>query len=300
MTDRDPSLLSLESTLERNFPGVEVLDHDLELSERYRADLVAIEGSGRLVLVLVVDTEGDEPLLAALDALAFARHNAPVLAAHFGEPRLRSDQPPRVLLITQTFSPSLVERLRPLLDGSVELFEVREVKSARGENLYLTAVGGDPQVLAAAATTEDAFFARLAPDTKAIAQYCLERMARIDDELLVSSRGGRLNWSFRGTELARVELASDLLQGSVAPLFETRALRSAAQVDFFVEEALGRYVEALGVRMDIGTTPEPSPGVTGGPEAFSPSYAAAERDDGPRERSSGADLSEEEIRAFQE
>ncbi len=251
MKESDPSLLSLEGTLERNFPGLEILDRDLELSERFRADLVAVERSGRLVLVLLVEAEGDEPVLAALEALSFAEHNAAVLAAHFEEPRLRVDQPPRVLLVAQSFSPSLVARLKPLFGSAVELFEVRCVKSARGENVFLATVGGESQVLAAAGTaTEEAFLSRLGPDLESIARHAIDRMARVDEDLLLAVSGTRLTWSFRGAGLARLELVGDRVHGSVAPDHEPRALRSLAQVDFFVEEVLGRYVSSLG--MDSG------------------------------------------------
>jgi hypothetical protein len=314
MMESDPSRLSLESTLERNFPGLAVLDRDLELSERFRADLVAVERSGRLVLVLLVETEGDEPLLASLEALAFARHNAPVLGAHFGEPRLRTDQPPRVLLIAHAFPPALVARLRPLLDRSVELFEVRQVKSARGENLYLASVGGEAQVLAAAAGSEDAFFQRLGPDQEALAKRCLERVARIDDELRVASTSARVTWSFRGAELARLEVSADLLSGSVAPNHDARVLRSPAQVDFFADEVLGRYVELLGAPGAAPGGPESEsfePGSEEGNDplgAFGPlgggnDFDGDDPDDAagrPRPLEPTGFLTPDELRAFQE
>jgi len=294
MKESDPSLLSLEGTLERNFPGLEILDRDLELSDRFRADLVAIEKSGRLVFVLLVEGEGDEPVLAALEALAFAEHNAPVLAAHFEEPRLRADQPPRVLLVAQSFPPALIGKLRPLFDSAVELFEVRCVKSARGENVFLATVGGESQVLAAAgAATEEAFLSRLAPDLESIARHALERMARVDEDLLLGVSGSRMTWSFRGAGLARLELVGDRLHGSVAPEHEPRALRSLAQVDFFVEEVLGRYVSCLGMDAEVLELPGSRPEIAQNLPELPPS-------EGPIDLADADILTAEELRAFQE
>ena len=294
MKESDPSLLSLEGTLERNFPGLEILDRDLELSDRFRADLVAIEKSGRLVFVLLVEGEGDEPVLAALEALAFAEHNAPVLAAHFEEPRLRADQPPRVLLVAQSFPPALIGKLRPLFDSAVELFEVRCVKSARGENVFLATVGGESQVLAAAgAATEAAFLSRLAPDLESIARHALERMARVDEDLLLGVSGSRMTWSFRGAGLARLELVGDRLHGSVAPEHEPRALRSLAQVDFFVEEVLGRYVSCLGMDPDVLELP-------GNRQETALNLPELPTSEGSIDLTDADILSAEELRAFQE
>ncbi len=281
----DPSLLSLEGTLERSFPGLTVLDHDLELSERHSADLVAMEAGGRLVLVLLVDAGGDTPVLAALDALAFARHNASVLAAHFEEPRLAGGEPPRVLLVAQTFPPGTAERLLPLTGSAVELYEVRQVRSARGENVYLTPVGSGPVAGIAPATatgTRESFLASLPTDLEVFANDCLERLERIDEELVLTARPGRAAIGFRGQDLARLELAGGRLVGAVGAGSDARALRSRAHVDLFVEEVLGRYVSRLGL----------SPGLDEGVQA-----------PGPVDPLPGADeplLSADEIRAFQE
>ena len=294
MKESDPTLLSLESTLERNFPGLEVLDRDLELSERFRADLVAMEQSGRLVLVILVEGDGDEPVLASIEALAFAEHNAAVLPAHFEEPRLRTDQPPRVLLVAQRFPQGLLARLRPLFDSSVELFEVRCVKSSRGDNVFLTAVGGEPQVLVTGSTaTEASFLSRLAPDQESIARHALDRLARIDEALLLAASGSRLTWSFRGVDLARLEMIGNRLYGTVAPGHEPRALRSSAQVDFFVEEVLARYVSCLGI--DSGSSPAPLPIV----ETVEKPVSNTLEPDTDAFRDAG-NLTLEELRAFQE
>ncbi|MFT5283881.1 MAG: hypothetical protein ACI8TQ_000031 [Planctomycetota bacterium] len=294
MKESDPTLLSLEATLERNFPGLEVLDRDLELSARFRADLVAMEQSGRLVLVILVEGDGDDPVLASVEALAFAAHNAAVLPAHFEEPRLRTDQPPRVLLVAQTFPEALVARLRPLFDSSVELFEVRNVKSSRGDNVFLTAVGGEPQVLAASGTaTEASFLLRLAPDQESIARHAIDRMARIDEALLLAGSGSRLTWSFRGVDLARVEMIGNRLHGTVAPGHEARALRSKAQVDYFVEEVLGRYVSCLGI--ESATAPEPVSNIE-----LIEKRAEPEPEPDSIAFSDAGNLTLDELRAFQE
>ncbi len=246
-------LVTLQGALERCIPGLVILDRDLELGGAHRADMVGVEGSGRLVMVLLVEGSGDEPVMGAVEALAFARRNATVLPVHLDAPRLRVDLEPRVILIAQSFDEYLMDRLHPLQQGSVELFEVRLLRSARGENIYLSAM--DPSLGTSSSSvgediSAEAFLAQLPPEREHIARECFEKLARIDEELELRVHSTGAQWSFRGGELARLDWIDEALHASVAPDYTPRYLRSSAQVDLFVEEALVRHVRLIGTRLD--------------------------------------------------
>src|SRR5258708_3001520 len=85
--EREALLAILESDLQRLVPGLGVVDRGLLLtrahargSEGRRADLVLLDEAGRALIVLAVDGRGDETVLAAIDAIAFARQNGDALA----------------------------------------------------------------------------------------------------------------------------------------------------------------------------------------------------------------------------
>lgn len=249
----ETNLVTLQGALERCIPGLVILDRDLELNGDHCADLVGVEGNGRLVMVLLVEGSGDEPVMAAIEALAFARRNATVLPVHLDAPRLRVDLDPRVILIAQSFDEHLMDRLHPLQQGSVELFEVRLLRSARGENIYLSAMDstlGTSRPSVGEDISTEAFLAQLPPEQELIARECLEKLSRIDEELELRVRNVGAQWSFRGAELARLEWIDEALHASVAPDYTSRYLRSSAQVDLFVEEALVRHVRLIGSRLD--------------------------------------------------
>ena len=73
------------------FPDAEVVDRDVLIDRERSIQLAAVDASGRLMLVLVVEAAHDEVALTAhadvaltaLDALVFARRNAAVLSSHF-------------------------------------------------------------------------------------------------------------------------------------------------------------------------------------------------------------------------
>ena len=74
--ERDGLLAALQSGLEAALPGLEVVDRDLVLDERGRADLAAVDPSGRLVLAIVAEEDGERTVLDALDVVKRLRQAA--------------------------------------------------------------------------------------------------------------------------------------------------------------------------------------------------------------------------------
>ncbi len=257
MTAMDPERLHdpdrferLQRELDRIVGGLEVLDRSLELDDGQKAELVATDAEGRLVLVLGSTGEGSEPVLACLDALAFARANGALLARHVRADGVRAGADARVFLVAEKLERRVVDRLAPLLGGPVELFELRTLRSAGGARTYLARVQA-PATESSAAVGAAAFLDSVPEAARALARVCLERMRRVDPALVEMADARRVLWSADGRELARLELEGMLLVGA-SPAGLRVELTDALGVDVLVEEALAGFAELLRGSVDDG------------------------------------------------
>ena len=177
---------SLEESLIESLPGLVVLDRDLDYGGQVGIDLVAADQAGALTLVLLVDGEGEEPVLAALDVLAFARREQLLLERHLGQASFRGDLPPRVILVADRFDQLLRERIAPLGDVRVELFELRELKSAAATRSYLVP-RGDGAIEGAGDQSLAAFLDSLSEERRPLAA---SELAALDGIALDPPRAG--------------------------------------------------------------------------------------------------------------
>lgn len=269
--------------LDEIVPGLAIVDRELAFESGARADLVAVDPSGRLFLVLRADEDADKAVLETLDALALVRAELELLARHCGEGRVNPERAPRVLVVCAGSNARLVERLSVLGDAGVLVLGLRVVKSASGEHTYLVRL--DPAARAAAGPGGvEAFLRALPVRHEPLAGALLERMQRLDEELACSGDTTTLVWRLAGEVLVKVERVGELLQASVAPGHEPLPLADADDLERLVEQALGRLVRVLGL-----TRAERPPG--GSPPG--PGRVAAPRSDEPI-------LTPEEIQAFRE
>jgi len=236
---------ALEAALCHLLPGFEVLDRGLELDGGASADLVGLDAQGRIVPVLGCDGRGEEPVLGALDALAYARRNREPLQRHLEHPRLARNAAARVLLVSEKFGRSVIERLQPLLGRGIDLYELRAVRSARGETASLAPVsalaGAEPETRIAPA----AFAAALPAPYAGLAAMLVAKMQRIDGELEARATHERVEWSFRARLIARMDWSESQLSGAAAPRFEARLLHQPSEVEAVLEDVLSHYVRML-------------------------------------------------------
>lgn len=259
----------LEAGLREALPGLVVLDRRLALGAPTAgaagagvagagaagagaagADLVGVDRGGKLVLALRLadaDGDGDGPVLTALDALAWARRNADLLARHLGDRRLRPQLPPLVVLVADRFDPRAVDRLAPLIPDAVRLLEVRELWSERAATTVLRTVGLPAEARAAGGTADPrSFLDVLDEDLRAVADLVVRRLERIDEDVRCAPDRTGLGWSFRGVPLCWLSEVGGHLEGSVFEEPEPMAFRSPAGIDAFVDAALARYVHLAG------------------------------------------------------
>jgi hypothetical protein len=273
--------------LEEVVPGLEIVDRELSFEGGARADLVAVDPSGRLYLVLRASEDADRAVLETLDCLALVRTQLELLARHCGEGRVNPERAPRVLVVCPGSDARLVERLGVMSDVGVFVLGLRAVKSATGEHTYLVRL--DPAAHAAVGPAGlDAFLRALPARLEPLGTALLERMQRLDEELACTGDATTLVWRLSGEVLVKVERIGELLQASVAPRHEPLPLADLDDLDALVERALGRLVRVLGL------TRAEQPG--GGPSAAAPKLAKPLMTMKPDEPI----LTPEEIRAFQE
>ena len=136
--------IDLEVVLGKALPGLTVLDRKLELDGLLNADLVAIDASGRLVLVLLRgpseaqdDLAGERTVLGVLDALVWARRHRDLLARHLDGSQFKEDLEPRVVVVAERFGERVAARLSTLDPDHVMLLEMRSLRTEAGASTYL-------------------------------------------------------------------------------------------------------------------------------------------------------------------
>jgi hypothetical protein len=259
---RERTRASVASGLSEVLHGLEIVDRDLELEPGRAADLVGVDGGGRLVLVLMVDGDADATALAALDAVAHAQRNVGVLAQHLQVTRLRAEQAALVVLVTERFGERTLGRCAALDPELVRLFELRRVASARGENVYLAPVLPISWRAAdAGSRSSEVFLESLAAAQREIAELLVKRVAHIDDQLVLDATERSLSWRLKNELVACLLAVEDRLEGQVPPDARPKRIAHKSEVESFVDETSRRYVELLNATTGTPTLPalvEPS------------------------------------------
>jgi len=235
--------------LREGLGGFEVIESDLELGGGLRADLVGVDGGGRIVMVLLTSGRGSKTVLLALDAHARVRRDLELIARHLDSPRIRPELPPRIVLVARCFSGRVIERLMPLLSRTIDAMEVHTLASSEGERTYLVPVGPPGAVGLASATndTPETFIEALPEDLAELARSLIERMERMDEEVEAAASRTAVSWSLGGQAFARLALAGSELRGSVPARAEDRPIHSRVDAELFLDDALAGYAGMLGL-----------------------------------------------------
>ena len=257
--------------LRATFSDLELVDADLVADGRRLADLVALDGRGRLVLAIVLESgdpaRADRALLAALDALAFARAHLPMIAAHLGLPRLRATLAPRVVLVAESFPPRLLDRLAGLDPDGVSCLEVRRISTRSGAGTYVVPVVGGAGSEGGSSDPR-AFLEDLPADQRLVGELVVRRLARIDEELEPLVREGQLDWSLGGELVCSLVPGDGAIEARVPPEPRPRLIATADDVEPLVDAVLRRAIERLGPL--AGPQSPPNPGFDPRAELLTP------------------------------
>lgn len=240
--------IDLEVVLGKALPGLTVLDRKLELDGPLNADLVAIDASGRLVLVLLRgpgeaqdDLAGERTVLGVLDALVWARRHRGLLARHLDGSQFKEDLEPRVVVVAERFGERVAARLSALDPDGVMLLEVRSLRTATGASTYLV----DPASNAARVglSASSTFLEGLDENLRGQAELLLKRLGRIDPGVHVGRTAQGLRWTFREHPLCALTEVDGHLEGSLPDSSDPLAVREPGSLEAFVDLALARFVE---------------------------------------------------------
>jgi len=257
---------ALADGLDEVVPGLEVLERELVFEGGARADLVAVDPAGRLYWVLLAPEEGDRAVVEVLDALRFVRTRLELVVRHFGELRVSAERAPRVVVVSPSSDARLAERLSVLNDAGVMVFGLESIRSATRERAYLVRIDGGASV--GAAGGPEVFLRSLPARLEPLGAALVERMGRLDEELVVSGDGSALVWRLAGEVLCRVERVGDLLQASVAPRHAPLPLGDVTDLEELVGHAMQRLVQVLGLAQPDRPASGPRP--TQGPAPDEP------------------------------
>lgn len=242
---------------------------------RRRADLLALDATGRPVIVLLVDGRGDDTVLAAVNAVAFARQSADALAQPRREEPLRA-LGGRVALVAESFSARTLASLGLLPESELLLFEARRVDSAAGSHIRLSRVSPsstrreeEPPV------ARDDFLARVVETRRGTAEVLLKRLARVDAGIQSSFEEGRASFECDGRELCRLEIEEGALQGAIPALKRRLPIHGPDDADAFLDEVLREHILLLG---EGWGTPSPPPAKRGEEPILTAEEIAAFRD----------------------
>jgi hypothetical protein len=231
----------IEEDLPRLLPDLRVVDRGLALS-RGRAELLLQDRGGRAWILVVADGRGDETLLAAVDALAFARANGEALCDPAGsrDPR---DLAARVLLVAEAFSERALEALALLPERELHLVAVRRLESQSGERARLVRL--EPASARPAASGRAGFLAAVPDALRPVAELLLRRLARLDAEVELSF-APQTAWIHLGPrELGSLDVHEATLIATLPSLDRRSAIRGQDDADVFLDHVVSEHLRSL-------------------------------------------------------
>jgi hypothetical protein len=289
--EREALLSILETDLLRLVPGLGVVDRGLSLarghvqvrgqvrgqvhaSEGRRADLVLLDESGRALIVLVVDGRGDETVLAAIDALAFARASGDALARPT-RPLAPGEISARVALVAESFSTRALEGLSVLPERELMLLETRKLASETGSRTRLVRVEALSERGAEPAVSRETFLSTLPEFLRGTADLLLRRLARVDAQIEFAFAEGAVEIRCGERELCVLEVHDGALRGEIPALDHSLPVRGMDDADRLLDEVLREHLRDLESIPIVRPTRSPRPSEE---PLLSPEEIAAFRD----------------------
>lgn len=236
---------AIEALMEAH-PDLEPVDRDLELGEGRMVDLACVDGTGMLWLVSWVSEDDVEPILTVLDSMVWFEATHAVLARHFDCPRLRAEAGLRVALVAEVFPGRLQARLNGLNPSVLRMFELKRVRSGRGDHAYLVSVeSGRPGAAISETISVDAFLDGLAEDARELALRMMRRVERIDDRLQCTAKAREMIWNLPDGPLCELRAGNGVLVTRTLPSGDQRPLTRVEDLESALEDVLEAYVERL-------------------------------------------------------
>jgi hypothetical protein len=232
----------LAEALSEHFPGLAVIDHELDFGTGRGADLVARDASGRIVLIAFADGQDPASAQLALEALASARAHGPRLARlAAGRAERRAFAGASVALVCESCSTALLDVLAVVDAPDLDLFVLHELRSASAARAWLQRVTR-PSRPAPRPPSFESFLAHVAPGERALAEDARRRLERLDAAIEVELEERRVRWLRGDLELGSLATAPDLVARSARG--EARRLDDRGALERFLDEVVREYLRA--------------------------------------------------------
>ncbi|MBI5364151.1 MAG: hypothetical protein HZA53_13305 [Planctomycetes bacterium] len=249
----------MEEELAREIAGFRVLERGLELpcgGARVAVELAGLDELGRVWFVVVARDDERAALHAALDVIASARGDAGFLAAELAAGVGAEDV--RVALVCERAGEELLRRAAAV--DALAVFELVTWKRGGVEVARLVQRG------ARGASSVEAFLDALGPESRALAEDCLARLARLDPELELVAGDAALAVRSEGRVLARLFRRAAVLEGAAGSDSGRSRIGGAPEAqDWLARVFAARFAEAAEDGLAELPEREPPPSVPAGP-----------------------------------
>lgn len=239
---------SLRNALLDRWPSARVLDRELRLDGEELADF-ALEESDRVWLVLRKKRLDRTTAAVARATLDRARELGSLLIRSLGSDASQIG----VLLVVRDLVEGGQESLRPALDAGLVLLRRHKLHGARGKRLMLEVLAGPlapagstprgPLPVAGLAPEPARFVAGLDPAIAPLAAELIRRQARLDPELTCEGDEHGLVWIHAEEVLCTLSAGEDGLECRVAGVGVPRLLRSAPDLEEWLDFLLAQLFE---------------------------------------------------------
>lgn len=235
-----------------------------------RAHLAGVDRDGRAILVLLA--EGEEAVLAAIDALVWSGAHAELLTRRLGS---APDLAPSVVLVAPRFEARIATALETLRAAGVRVFETRTVRNAPGEDTALVEILGS-RAAAEPPPADPSWTEPLDAGARELAQVAMRGLDRVDPALRGTRSVRGIVWRRDGASLWTLRARGDRLEAEVQGT--SMPIEGPDDVERVLERALRAVLEP--------------------PDAHAPRPAARPRRTGSALMPSGPLLSEAELAAL--
>lgn len=118
-------------------PGLRILDESLPCDPCGAIDLLAVDGTGRLMVVDLETVTGDELLIRGLGHVDWMIGNVPILRRMFRGHSINFSLPPRLCLLAPAFSPRMRYAARQAASPEIEWVRYHVVQAPGSAGIFL-------------------------------------------------------------------------------------------------------------------------------------------------------------------